>query len=246
MQSLGTLILFASWFSFNGVSAGTDLDMATRACVNTLLSSASAACVGLMYTKQTTGYYDLSVSMNSLLAGLVGVTQSAGYVDTWAALLIGVFSILVFFSCEYLILYTLRIDDPLSASALHGGAGIFGAVACGVFHRERGLITGETALFVAQLWGTTLIAVFCLAFSFLFFHTCQIYGGGTVSVPEEDQILGLDFKYHDGYVIDDLNARQVREFNQKKIALKKVISKRSGHNSSVAPASASEISKVDT
>jgi len=214
-QWLGTLILYCSWFSFNAMSAQNNMELSMRACITTLLASSSAACTSLLWTRYSLGYYDLSYILNSTLAGLVSITGCAGYVSTHASIVIGIIGVVVFLGSKYVILYKLRIDDPLESSALHGCTGIFSAVATGIFHKEKGLVAGETDLLLVQLWGTAIIVGFGFGFSLIFFSICKWHGGGTISVSVDDQILGLDFKYHDGYDIQEFGDREFLTENSK-------------------------------
>ncbi|GBG34297.1 Ammonium transporter [Hondaea fermentalgiana] len=251
LQVLGALLLFCAWFSFNGVSAGLGdaegLNAASRAMVTTLLASSAAACVGLILVRSITGYYDLGVTFNCLLAGLVSVTGNCSLIDTWAAVLIGAISAPVFIWSDRFILYKLHVDDPISASALHGVVGIYGGLCTGVFHRTEGVIHGHGDLLLVQLWGTLLIVVVSGVSVFVVLQVLRLFSPKRkLTVSAEAQLLGMDFYYHDRDIIENLTAARIREFNVRKQAMARALAlsekTSSSHSDGTASQAASSLS----
>jgi ammonium transporter, Amt family len=93
---------------------------------------------------------DLSMGLNGMLAGLVGITAGADVISPWAAVLVGAIAgaivvvSVIFFD-------KIRIDDPVGAISVHGVCGIWGTLAAGIF--------GTKSLFT-QLVGTLSISLF--------------------------------------------------------------------------------------
>ena len=71
---------------------------------------------------------------NGMIAGLVAITAPSGYVEAWAAPIIGVVAGLIV--VVGVIAIDKRIDDPVGALSAHGLAGIWGTLACGIFRRR--------------------------------------------------------------------------------------------------------------
>ena len=143
---------------------------------------------------------------NGAIAGLVAITAPSGYVELWAAPIIGaVAGVVVVFG---VLAIDKKIDDPVGALSAHGLAGIWGTLACGLFTAPRLAeknAVGEGGLFYTgsfeQLWGQFVgvvsAFVFVFAFSFLTFWLIKKTIGLRVSAEEED--AGLDISEHGMY-----------------------------------------------
>jgi ammonium transporter, Amt family len=183
------MMLAFSWISFNGSSVlSTDhsnLELSAHAVTNTLLSLGGAGVTSVMFPALTNkGTYDLPLTINSMLGGLVAVTAPCAFIDNWNAILLGVMSSLLTMYSSYFVMMKLRVDDPLDAFSVHGACGIFGTIWTGLFARKdllalvnhtkgAGLFyTGDPELFLAQLAGcgvvilltTASIAGACISF----------------------------------------------------------------------------------
>lgn len=192
---LGTFILAFSWFGFNTASslaAGKDLGLIAT---NTALASAAGSIVAMLITKYKFGKPDPTFCCNGLLAGLVGITASCAYVDTWAAVVIGAISgLLVVFSALF-IEDKLKIDDPVGAISVHGTCGLWGGLAVGIFALPSrtnggGLLYGGTSLFLVQVIGVVVCAItFTILASILFKVLLKIT---PTRASNEEQDAGLD------------------------------------------------------
>ena len=132
--SLGTFILAFGWFGFNPGStlSGTDNRIAIIA-VNTMLASASGAFGACVYVWLRFGKPDPTWLANGMLAGLVAITAPCAFVGAPSAVLIGaVAGVLVVVSALF-IEQTLKIDDPVGASSVHGTCGAWGVISLGLF-----------------------------------------------------------------------------------------------------------------
>ena len=128
------------------ISTPAARELATRSAVTTTLAAGAAGVVSVALMRYRTGVYDLLAICNGILAGLVAITAGCAAVEPWAALFIGSLGAVAFNFAEEAI-QALRVDDPLSASAMHGAVGALGAVLVAFFAK------GE---FVAQQTGRAL------------------------------------------------------------------------------------------
>ena len=133
---LGVLILWLGWFGFNPGSGLSALDgrFPEIAMVTNLAAAAGVlAAVAMMYLK--TKKIDIGMAGNGAIAGLVAITAPSGYVELWAAPIIGaVAGVIVVFG---VLAIDKKIDDPVGALSAHGLAGIWGTLACGLFTAPR-------------------------------------------------------------------------------------------------------------
>jgi Amt family ammonium transporter len=142
---MGTFILWFGWFGFNGGStvALTDGNHITagRCCMNTTIAGAFGGVTAILVAKNMDDDNKMCLCSfgNGILAGLVGITAGCDAVDTWAAVIIGIFAgIFMQFSTAFLA--KLGIDDPLGAYPVHGANGIWGVISTGLFHMDKGLL----------------------------------------------------------------------------------------------------------
>ena len=133
---LGVLILWLGWFGFNPGSGLNALDgrFPEIAMVTNLAAAAGViAAVAVMYFK--TKRIDIGMAGNGAIAGLVAITAPSGYVELWAAPIIGaVAGVIVVLG---VLAIDKKIDDPVGALSAHGLAGIWGTLACGLFTAPR-------------------------------------------------------------------------------------------------------------
>jgi Amt family ammonium transporter len=206
LAALGTFILWFGWFGFNPGStlSAHELRISVIA-VNTNLAAAAGALAAMMVMYAKTKKFDVGMTLNGALAGLVAITAPCAWVAPWAAVVIGlvagVLVVLSVFSLE-----NLGVDDPVGAVSVHGTNGFWGLLALGIFADGtygnyttegplvRGLLYGDGGQLTAQFIG----AVVCLAWAFLAgyvtFRLIDAIRGLRVSPVEELQ--GLDTFEH--------------------------------------------------
>jgi ammonium transporter, Amt family len=204
MALLGTFVLGFGWFGFNAGStlAGTDTRIAIVA-VNTLLASAAGAFSAALFVWIRYGKPDPTWLANGMLAGLVAITAPCAFVGAPAAVLIGaVAGVLVILSANF-VEKTLKIDDPVGASSVHGACGLWGALSVGLFAdgsygdglngvagKVTGAFFGDSSQLLAQCLGvlTNVLYVGALTTGALWL-TNQLVGN---RVSAEDELSGLD------------------------------------------------------
>src|SRR4051794_1924385 len=204
---LGVLILWLGWFGFNPGSGLNALDgrFPEIAMVTNLAAAAGViTAVGMMYLR--TKRIDIGMAGNGAIAALVAITAPSGYVELWAAPIIGgVAGVIVVLGVLAIDKY---IDDPVGALSAHGLAGIWGTISCGLFTAPRlasynavgeaGLVyNGSFHQLLAQILGVVSAFVFVFSFSFVTFWAIKKTYGLRVNAEEED--AGLDISEHGMY-----------------------------------------------
>jgi Amt family ammonium transporter len=195
IATLGCLILWVGWFGFN---PGSWLSMAPEVpyiAVTTTLGGAAGGISGTLMSQFTGGKPDLTMTINGILAGLVGVTAGCDGFSMPAAWVVGfIAGGLVVWSVGFI--DSLRIDDPVGAFSVHGVCGIWGTLAVGLFNTDKGLLTGHGfGQFGIQLVGVLAFAVFSLVTSFILWSVLGAVTGG-IRVSEGEELEGLDIGEH--------------------------------------------------
>ncbi|MBK8045746.1 MAG: ammonium transporter [Anaerolineales bacterium] len=223
MGILGTIILFFGWFGFNPGSSlgftGPFRDLAVIAAVNTLLAGAAGGISAMFYMWwfSPAKKPDPAMSVNGLLAGLVAITAPCAFVDTWAAVVIGLIAgVLVALATT--VLEKMHIDDPVGAAPVHLVNGMWGVLAVGIFANGNpltaawngvpspvtGLLYGNTGQFMAQLIEVVAIFVTVFVLGWVFFKIVNAIGWLRSSPAEELAGLDLPEMGAPGYTNDDM------------------------------------------
>lgn len=189
LATIGVFLLWLGWFGFNGGSVlSADPALVSLTLVTTTLAAAAGGVAAALTSWVMLKKPDLSMTLNGILAGLVGITAGADQMLAMSATIIGLLSgILVVFSVFFF--DKLKIDDPVGALSVHLVCGIFGTLAVGLFGAKAG---GEQI--VAQLIGIASIGAFTFVFALVLFLVIKAVMGLRVSAEEE--IEGLDIGEH--------------------------------------------------
>jgi Amt family ammonium transporter len=202
---LGTFILWMGWYGFNAVSsdiaAPSDRLTAMKIMMNTTISASVSGVVTLFanYFFMTERKFHVHEMCNGVLAGLVGITANCAYVTSWAAFCIGAIAPLFYFA-GLRILKMLDIDDAIGAFPVHGAAGVWGLIATGFFHEQKGLFyfsnfANNQTNFGWQCIGTCAIIGWTVTWTACIVLGCKAMG--ILRVPEDHESKGLDYHYHD-------------------------------------------------
>lgn len=211
IATLGMFILWFGWYGFNPGStlalSGGASELAARVAVTTTLAAGTGGVVAVIYTKLTTGIYDMGLTVNGILGGLVGITAGCATIDPWASIVIGgVAAVVVILGVR--LLDSLHIDDPVGAVSVHGFAGTWGVIAVGLLSSQDGLASagyadptkyglllgGGAEQVGIQLLGIgSIIAWTAVTAGILFFFLKAI---GQLRVNEEEEHRGLDLLEH--------------------------------------------------
>lgn len=212
LGAVGGLILWFGWYGFNPGSTLSALDAQGigRVSFNTTLAACSAGLTALFYSYSRTGKWDLGLTVNGFLAGLVAITAPCYWVNPTGAFFIGIIgasaAIIGLEVLEY-----LRIDDPIGAVPVHMFAGIAGTISLGLFGAGRfGAATatgadvtttvdglfygGGTHLLWVQTYGVLSVAAAVLAVSLALMYAVKLTG--TLRVSAEGEREGLDLHEH--------------------------------------------------
>ena len=190
---IGTFILFFGWFGFNINSDTLGLN-----AVNTLLAGAAGATSAIYIQLIRTGKADIEMACNGALGGLVGITAPCAYVDTWAAVVIGLLAGGIMIAGVAFIKNVVKADDPVGAVAVHGICGAWGLLAVGIFaaghNGVEGLVAGNAEQLVPQIVGLLVAIAWGLGVGLILFKVIDLTMGLRVSEEEEEE--GLDEPEH--------------------------------------------------
>jgi Amt family ammonium transporter len=189
LATAGVLILWLGWFGFNGGSVlSADPGLTSLTLVTTCLAAAAGGVIASLVSYFKYKNLDLTMFLNGILGGLVGITAGADQMSPTDAIIIGTIAgaIIVF---AVSLIDRLKLDDPVGAIAVHLVCGIWGTLAVGLFGELAG-----GAQFVSQLVGVVAYAVICVASSFIILFTLKKTIG--IRVSEKEEIEGLDGHEH--------------------------------------------------
>ncbi|MDR3125187.1 MAG: ammonium transporter [Endomicrobium sp.] len=197
---LGTAILLFGWFGFNSGSALGANSLAAHAFMTTAIAGASGMLVWMLLDVIKQGKVTLIGACTGVIAGLVGITPAAGFVDMWAAFIIGITVSPVCYGGISLIKKVFKIDDALDAFGCHGIGGIWGGILTGVFCNpminggKAGLIYGKTFQFFAQIEG--ILITFAIVISGTLFCVSIVKCFMPLRVDIREELVGLDLSEH--------------------------------------------------
>ena len=205
--ALGVFILWLGWFGFNpGSQLAISGDNAIKVAgifITTNLAGAIGALAAMFVTWIFYKKPDVSMTLNGVLAGLVGVTAGCAAVSPVGALLIGLIcGITVVFSIEF-IDKKLKIDDPVGAVSVHGVCGALGTILVGFFATDGGLFYGGGFdKLIVQLTGVLAIVAWAIGSSFVVLFILKKTMG--IRVTKEEEIDGLDIHEHGSNCYNEL------------------------------------------
>jgi Amt family ammonium transporter len=187
LAAIGVFLLMFGWYGFNG---GSVLSAEPGALGLVFTTTTLGACAGALGAIAVSWFMlkkpDLSMALNGLLAGLVGITANADVISVSSALIIGLIAggIVV---VSIIFLDKSKIDDPVGAISVHGVCGIWGTIAVAIFGE------GDFSM-VSQIKGAFIVSAFAFVFSYVVFSILKAVMG--VRVSEEEEERGLDISEH--------------------------------------------------
>lgn len=202
--ALGAALLWFGWFGFNAGSAFAPDGIAALALVNTVCASGAGVAAWLIVERILVKKPTLIGACTGLVAGLVAITPAAGFVEPWAAILMGA---IVSPICYWVISHMkrlLRYDDALDAFGCHCVGGIIGGILTGLFcvpdlsWTDHGgfLYTGDPTLLGAQILGIIVTLVFVGACDFVLGFAVKACFKGSLRVSSDAEAQGLDVSEH--------------------------------------------------
>lgn len=213
-MSLAVIGLFVLWLGWFGFNPGSTMSFQNPSDVMHILMTTNTAAIAAILTSTITSWIfigkpDLGMTINGCLAGLVGITGSCAYVSISASLIIGAIAgVIVVFAVMFF--DRIKVDDPVGATSVHLGCGVFGTICVGLFAKEgvttlstkNGLFYGGGfKLLGIQLLGIIAIGVFVFATSLLVWFIIKKTIG--IRVSREEEIAGLDIGEHGNIAYPD-------------------------------------------
>lgn len=192
IAALGVFILWFGWYGFNPGSqlafqSTSDIDATMHVAVTTTLAAASGGLIATLLSWFLFGKPDLSMGLNGILGGLVGITACCDVMSyNQAALIIGPVAGALIIG-GVMLLDKLQIDDPVGAFPVHGLCGVWGCLSIGILHPEA-------ASFWVQFKGTLFICGWSFVTMFILFSVLK--GMGVLRVTEAEEQKGLDVSEH--------------------------------------------------
>ncbi|WP_433218347.1 ammonium transporter [Microtetraspora malaysiensis] len=217
---LGVGLLWFGWFGFN---AGSELAVdgtAGLAFMNTQVAAAAAAGAWILVEKLRDGHSTTLGVASGAVAGLVAITPACGFVDPWAAVLLGA---VAGAACAYAVglKYRLGFDDSLDVVGVHLVGGAIGAVALGFIARypfadgqEKGLLYGgPLAQLGVQALGPVVVGLYSFAMAWIIGKIIDKTMG--FRIDREEEVTGIDITTHaeTGYDLGTVHASGVASLN---------------------------------
>lgn len=190
VATLGVFILLIGWYGFNpgsqlAFTGAANTDATLKIAVNTTLAAAAGGLGAMLLSWFAFKKPDLSMALNGVLAGLVGITANCDCVSNASSIIIGAIAGVLVIG-GIVLLDKLRIDDPVGAWPVHGLCGVWGGLATGIF--------GEGQSLGPQILGTVAICAWAFITMFIVFAILNAIGLLRVSPEEEER--GLDLSEH--------------------------------------------------
>ncbi|HLG49901.1 MAG TPA: ammonium transporter [Reyranella sp.] len=201
---IGTSLLWVGWFGFNAGSALASGELAGYAMLNTHISASVAALVWMAIEWTSRGKPSVLGILSGAVAGLGTITPASGFVEPWAAMVIGLLAGAVCYWAAVVLKLRLGYDDSLDVFGVHGVGGILGSILTGVFAtgaindvfkgQPVGLVDGRGAQVLTQLYGVLVIGAFSAVVTWILLKIVDVMIGLRVTKDEETE--GLDTVLH--------------------------------------------------
>ena len=189
LSAAGVLILWLGWFGFNGGSVlSADPELTSLTLVTTCIAAAAGGVSAAIFSNILYKTYDLTMFMNGVLGGLVGITAGADQMSPMDATLIGIIAGIIL-PLGVSLIDKLKLDDPVGAIAVHLICGIWGTLAVGVFGAMA-----SVDQFINQLIGVGVIGAFSVICAGIIIYSIKTIVG--IRVSEEEELKGLDISEH--------------------------------------------------
>lgn len=202
--ALGATLLWFGWFGFNAGSQFAADGTAALALLNTVAASAAGLLSWIIVERIRVRKPTLVGACTGLVAGLVGITPAAGFVEPWAAIVIGAATAPCCFFAISVAKRKIGYDDALDAFGCHSIGGVVGGLLTGVFCVPElswtdfgGLIyTGNPSLLISQFLGILVTLAFVIVGGLVIGFVVKMVYDGTLRVSEADEARGLDVAAH--------------------------------------------------
>jgi Amt family ammonium transporter len=202
LSVMGASLLWVGWFGFNAGSAAAANGRAGMAMLVTMLAAAVAGLAWMFAEWATRSKPSVLGIISGAVAGLVAITPASGFVNPTGALVIGIAAGLICFWASTSLKHMLGYDDSLDCFGVHGIGGIVGAILTGVFATEtisgveglNGLLYGNAAQFMTQIYGVVVTIIYTTIVSFVLLKIIDVVIG--LRVDQDVEREGLDLALH--------------------------------------------------
>jgi Amt family ammonium transporter len=196
MVAAGAALLWFGWFGFNSGGAYAANALASYAFVNTTLAASAGLLVWPLWTRRYAKRASFSGILVGAVASLATITPAAGYVQPWAALIIGAIGATACYFARRIQDY-LKIDDALEVFRAHGVGGITGSLLIGLFGSAAiNRVSGNAHEFLVQLLAVVVVGTYSILVTWLIMKTLMALGPVRVSAEEEVRGLDQEEAYH--------------------------------------------------
>ena len=197
---LGAALLWFGWMGFNGGSGLAANGLAANAIIVSNVAASMGLIVWTMIDTKIVGKPTVLGAISGAVAGLVGITPAAGFVDVYGALVIGAVASVVSYFAVYYLKPKLGYDDALDVWGIHGMSGVWGAIATGNFavptvNEAAGLIAGNANQVIIQVISVVATIVYAFVISYILAKVLDKALGG-IRVEESEEVIGLDTSLH--------------------------------------------------
>ncbi len=187
LAAIGVFLLWFGWYGFNGGSVlSGDPELVSVVFTTTSLAAAAGAIGAFIVSNILFKILDLSMVLNGMLGGLVGITAGADVIPPHLAIITGFIAGCII-PLSVVMFDRLKIDDPVGATSVHLVCGIWGTLAVGIFGQ------GDFS-FGTQLLGASAVIAFTVVFSLIFGLILKVTVG--LRISEAEEIEGLDMAEH--------------------------------------------------
>ncbi|MCG3655352.1 ammonium transporter [Aliarcobacter butzleri] len=204
LTAVGAGLLWFGWYGFNGGSAFGANEIAGLAYLTTTIATSIAAITWLIIETIIFKKATLLGAASGAIAGLVAITPAAGFVDVSGSLIIGIVGSIVAFFGVAMLKKKLGYDDSLDAFGIHFLAGMWGAVATGIFAlNDKDLLWSgplkdaddRLAQIFVQFESIAVVGIYTLIGTIVVYYIASMLTKGA-RVTEEEERQGLDESLH--------------------------------------------------
>ena len=195
MSTIGALLLWFSWFGFNGGSAMAMTEVVPLVLLNTNLAAAAGGVVALGMSWRIERRADVGHVINGVLAGLVGVTASCNVISPSASVVVGAVAGAISVVGTYWIARK-KIDDVVGAIPVHGFCGAWGTLAVALFGDVALFPNGASRGYQIAVQGLGIVTCFVWAFGSSYCVFGLIQRRFSFRVSREAELRGLNVSEH--------------------------------------------------
>ena len=204
LTAVGAALLWFGWYGFNGGSAFGANEIAGLAYMTTTISASIAAITWILLEWFVFKKPTLLGAATGVIAGLVAITPAAGFVSVTGAFIIGIIGTIIAFYGVVFMKKKLGYDDSLDAFGVHFLAGLWGAIATGIFALNDQDLLWDGPLkaagdrmgqIIVQIESVVVVGLFTLVGTVVVYYIAVLLTGGK-RVDEEQESMGLDESVH--------------------------------------------------